>query len=49
MNGRIKKNIMAELSDLSDRQSEVFISPLCNRSIAKLQQDEHHLIPKPCK
>ena len=47
MTGRIKKKyILAELSHLPDRQSEVFICPLCDRAIPKSQRDEHHLIPK---
>jgi hypothetical protein len=47
MTGRIKKKyIQAELSNLSDRQSDLFICPLCDRAIPKSQRDEHHLIPK---
>ena len=47
MTGRIKKKyIQAELSNLSDRQSELFICPLCDRAIPKSQRDQHHLIPK---
>jgi hypothetical protein len=47
MTGRIKKKyILAELGNLPDRQSEVFICPLCDRVIPKSQRDEHHLIPK---
>lgn len=47
MTGRIKKKyILAELNNLPDRQSEVFICPLCDRAIPQSQRDEHHLIPK---
>lgn len=47
MTGRIKKKqILAELSNLSNLQPAVFICPLCNRAIPKSQRDEHHLIPK---
>jgi hypothetical protein len=47
MTGRIKKkHILAEFSNSSDQQSEVFICPLCDRAIPKSQRDEHHLIPK---
>jgi hypothetical protein len=47
MTGRIKKkNILAELDNLSNQQPKVLICPLCDRVIPKPQQDEHHLIPK---
>jgi hypothetical protein len=47
MTGRIKKkHILAEFSTSPDQQPEVFICPLCDRTIPKSQRDEHHLIPK---
>jgi hypothetical protein len=47
MTGRIKKkHILAEFSNSPDQQPEVFICPLCDRTIPKSQRDEHHLIPK---
>jgi hypothetical protein len=47
MAGRIKqKKILAELSFSLNQLPEVFICPLCNRTIPNSQQDEHHLVPK---
>ena len=43
MTGRIKKKyILDDFSNLSDRQSEVLICPLCDRALQKSQRDEHH-------
>jgi hypothetical protein len=45
--GRIKKKqIQAERSHFIAARPEEVICPLCDRTIPKLQRDEHHLIPK---